>query len=141
MIHITPDISLEDNEIQLDFIHSSGPGGQNVNKVATAVKLYFDIINSPSLPEDIKKRLTAFGGKRVTQDGILVIDARRYRTQERNRQDAIERLSSLIGKAAKKPKKRKKTRPTEASREKRLKLKHSQGEKKVLRKAVDPFAD
>lgn len=141
MIQITPDISLEDSEIQLDFIHSSGPGGQNVNKVATAVKLYFDIVNSPSLPEDIKKRLITLGGKRVTQDGILIIDARRNRTQERNRQDAIERLSLLIRKAAYKPKRRRKTKPTEASRKNRLKVKHSQGGKKQLRKAVDPFAE
>ena len=141
MIHITPEISLEDNEIQLDFIHSSGPGGQNVNKVATAVKLYFDIINSPSLPEDTKKRLITLGGKRVTQEGILIIDARRYRTQERNRQDAIERVTVLIRKAVERPKKRKITRPTVTSKEKRLKAKHSRGEKKQFRKSVDPFEE
>jgi ribosome-associated protein len=141
MIHITSDISLEDNEIRLEFIHSSGPGGQNVNKVATAVKLYFDIINSPSLAEAAKKRLITLGGKRVTQEGILIIDARRYRTQERNRQDAIERIKVLIRKAVERPKKRKKTKPTEGSREKRLKLKHLRGEKKQLRKVVDPFEE
>lgn len=141
MIHITPDISLEDNEIRLDFIHSSGPGGQNVNKVATAVKLFFDIINSPSLPDDIKKRLITLGGKRVTQEGVLVIDARRYRTQERNRQDAIERLSLLLRKAVERPKKRKITKPTVTSKEKRLKAKRSRGDKKQFRKAVDPFEE
>lgn len=141
MIHITPDISIDNSELRLEFIRSSGPGGQNVNKVATAVKLYFDIVNSTSLPADSKRRLVMLGGKKVTRDGVLIIDARRYRTQERNRLDAIERLSLLIKKAAKKPKRRKKTKPTESSREKRLKFKRSRGEKKELRKTVDPFAE
>lgn len=141
MISITQNISLEDNEIQMDFIHSSGPGGQNVNKVATAVKLHFDITNSPSLPEDVKRRLIVLGGKKITQDGILIIDARRYRTQERNRQDALARLSLLISKAEHRPKLRKKTKPSKASKEKRIKAKRYLGEKKQLRKTVDPFIE
>ena len=141
MISITPNITLQDNELQIDFIHSSGPGGQNVNKVATAVKLFFNITNSPSLPKEVKHRLKALGGKKITQDGILIIDARRYRTQERNRQDALERLSSLISKAEPEPKLRKKTKPTKASKEKRLKDKRTLRGKKQLRKTVDSLID
>jgi len=138
MISVTPEITLNESEIDLDFIHASGPGGQNVNKVATAVKLHFDIINSPSLPEEVKKRLQTLGGKRVTVDGILVLDARRYRTQERNRQDALDRLVSLIRKAVHKPKKRHKTSPTKASRVKRLQEKRNRSVVKQMRQTVDP---
>lgn len=141
MIHITSNISLLENEIHIAFTHASGPGGQNVNKVATAVKLNFDIINSPSLLQDVKLRLQKLGGKRVSRDGILGIDARRYRTQERNRQDAIDRLVSLVRKAASKPKPRRKTKPTKASREKRIQTKHNRSLVKKMRQAVDPDTD
>ncbi len=141
MIPVTSDISLSENEIHFSFTHASGPGGQNVNKVATAVKLNFDIINSPSLPQDVKQRVLKFGGKRVSRDGTLVIDARRYRTQERNRQDALDRLVSLIRKATIKPKPRRKTQPTKASREKRIQTKRNRSLVKKKRQAVDPDSD
>jgi ribosome-associated protein len=96
MIEITNTLSIDESEIQLDFTHSSGPGGQNVNKVATAVQLRFDVRNSPSLPDEVRKRLIQLAGKRVTRDGILVLDARQFRTQERNRQDAIQRFAALV---------------------------------------------
>jgi ribosome-associated protein len=131
---ITPAISIDENEIQLEFVRSSGPGGQNVNRVATAVQLRFDVRNSPSLPDDVRQRLTRIAGKRVTEDGVLIIDARRYRTQERNRQDAIDRLVELIRRAARKPKVRRPTRPTAKSKRRRLEAKRRRSEKKRLRK-------
>ncbi len=136
MICITPDISIREAEIKLDFIRSSGPGGQNVNKVATAVQLRFDVFMSPSLPEDVRRRLVRIAGKRVSKAGVLLIDARRFRTQERNRQDAVERLVQWIRRAAEKPKKRIKTRPTLSSRERRLEGKRQQSETKRLRGPV-----
>ncbi len=141
MIPVTTNITLSDNEIKVSFTHASGPGGQNVNKVATAVKLTFDIVNSPSLPQDVKKRLQALGGRRVTKEGALIIDARRYRTQERNRQDAVDRLVSLVRNAASKPKPRKRTRPTRASREKRIQSKRNRSVVKQMRQAVNPDSD
>jgi len=136
MIRITPDISIREAELKLDFIRSSGPGGQNVNKVATAVQLRFDVFSSPSLPEDVRRRLVRIAGKRVSKEGVLLIDARRFRTQERNRQDAVERLVQWIRRAAEKPKKRIKTRPTLSSRERRLEGKRQRSETKRLRKLV-----
>jgi ribosome-associated protein len=135
-IRITPTIALDESEIQLGFVRASGPGGQNVNKVATAVQLRFDARNSPSLPDDVRERLVHLAGKRVTEDGVLVIDARRFRTQERNRQDALERLVALIERAAQKPTVRCETKPTAASKHRRLEAKRRRSEKKQTRKPV-----
>jgi ribosome-associated protein len=137
MIEVTDLISLGDDEIKLEFVQSSGPGGQNVNKLATAVQLRFDVRRSPSLPDDVRLRLERLAGKRMTEDGFLIIEARRYRTQEHNRQDAIDRLVALIRRATEKPKRRKKTRPTAESVQKRLDAKRRRGEIKSLRRKVD----
>jgi ribosome-associated protein len=137
MIEVTADISIDEQEIQEEFIRSSGPGGQNVNKVSTAVQLRFDVCRSPSLPEDVKQRLMKLAGKRLTNDGVLVIDARRHRRQEQNRQDALNRLIDLIRKAARKPKTRHKTKPTLASRQKRLDSKKRHSEKKRSRQRIE----
>jgi ribosome-associated protein len=120
MIAITDTLSLDDGEISESFIRSSGPGGQNVNKVASAVQLRFDARHSPSLPAAVRARLERLGGQRVSQDGVLVITARRFRSQERNRADALERLVTLIRRAATPPPRRRPTRPSPASRERRL---------------------
>ncbi|MDB9822934.1 alternative ribosome rescue aminoacyl-tRNA hydrolase ArfB [Deltaproteobacteria bacterium] len=136
MIHITDDITIDDKEIQEDFILASGPGGQNVNKVATAVLLSFDVRNSPSLPEDVRERLIRIAGKRITREGFLVIKAGRFRTQDRNRQDAVNRLIDLIRRAAVIPKVRRKTKPTTSSRIRRMEAKRRQGEIKRKRRSV-----
>jgi ribosome-associated protein len=134
MIPITPSISIDEKEIKEDFIRSSGPGGQKVNKVSTAVKLRFDVVRSAYLPAEVRERLIRLAGKRVTEDGELVIDARRFRTQERNRQDARERLVALIRKAAVKPKPRIRTHPTASSKRRRLEDKRYRSEIKRMRK-------
>lgn len=135
MLEITPSFSIDERELQFDFIRAAGPGGQNVNKVATAVQLRFDIVNSSSLASDIKGRLIQLAGKRVNADGVLMLEAKRFRTQEQNREDAIQRLVELIRKALLKPKPRRKTKPTAASKEKRLKAKKVKGATKRLRNA------
>ena len=136
MIRVTNDIALGENEIQEQFIRSSGPGGQNVNKLATAVQLRFDVARSPNLPEPVRERLKRLAGRRLTSDGVLIIDARRHRTREQNRRDALERLVALVRKAAIAPTPRKATRPTAASRHRRLEGKQRQGVLKRGRRRV-----
>lgn len=119
-LRISRTIVLDDAELEERFIHASGPGGQNVNKVATAVQIRFDVAGSPSLPEEVRRRLLAAGGQRLTQDGVLILTARRYRTQDRNRADARERLAALIREAATPERSRRPTKPTLASKKRRL---------------------
>jgi ribosome-associated protein len=138
MIKVTESIVLDENELQEEFVRASGPGGQNVNRVATAVQLRFDVANSDSLPKDVRQRLLRLGGSRVSREGVLIIDARRFRTQEQNRRDARERLISLVKKAADKPKPRRKTKPSAASQYKRLERKRHRSRIKRQRQSVDP---
>jgi ribosome-associated protein len=135
MLVISPSISIDEREIQFDFIRASGPGGQNVNKVATSVQLRFDVRNSPSLTWDIKERLMKLAGRRVTEEGILIIEAKRHRTQDQNRQEALDRLTDLIRRAQEKPKPRHPTRPTRASKERRLAAKRNRSDIKKKRQA------
>ncbi len=136
MIRVTNDIALGEDEIVEQFIRSSGPGGQNVNKVATAVQLRFDVGRSPNLPDAVRERLMRLAGRRLTGDGVLIIDARRHRTREQNRRDALDRLVALVRKAAIAPTPRKATRPTAASRRRRLEGKQRRGVLKRGRRRV-----
>ncbi len=134
-IRITDDISIDEREIEESFVRSSGPGGQNVNKLSTAVQLRFDVRRSPSLPNDVALRLMRLAGKRVTKDGVIVLIAQRHRTQERNRADALERLVALVREAATPPTPRRATKPTRASKERRLEGKKVRSAIKGMRRA------
>jgi ribosome-associated protein len=139
MIRVNDHISIGEDEIAESFIRSSGPGGQNVNKLATAVQLRFDVRNSPSLPDEVRARLERLAGKRLTRDGVVVITAQRHRTQERNRDDALERLIVLIRAAAVRPTPRRPTRPTLGSKLRRLEGKKRRSGTKALRGAGTDF--
>jgi len=133
MIRISPTLSIDEAELDISFIRSPGPGGQNVNKVASAVQLRFDVRGSGSLPVEIRERFLRMFGSKITGSGEIIIKATRHRTQEGNKQDAIERLVELIRQASVRPKKRKKTRPSKGSVEKRLNTKKLRGKSKALR--------
>ena len=139
MIRITPSISIAERELEEHFIRAPGPGGQNVNKLASAVELRFDVRRSPSLPDDVRARLERLAGSRLSREGVLVIDAHRHRTQARNRQDARERLVGLIRRAAVAPVARRATKPTAASRERRLQSKKRRSALKGLRQDKPPL--
>ena len=139
MLRITNHIAIDEREIEEEFVRSSGPGGQNVNKLNTAVQLRFDVRHSPSLPHELRVRLERLAGRRLTKDGVLVIIAQRHRTQERNRQDALARLVELVQRAAVAPRPRRPTKPTMGSRERRLESKKRRGTIKGLRQAKPAF--
>ncbi len=136
MIEITPSFAIEESELQFAFVRSSGPGGQNVNKVATAVQLRFDV-NHSSLPDEAKARLIHLAGNKMTGDGELLIEAKKFRTQEQNREDAVHRFVELVQRSFQKPRARRKTKPTAASKEKRLKEKKVRGEVKKMRQSKE----
>jgi ribosome-associated protein len=137
MIKINNNISIDENELSFNFIRSSGPGGQNVNKVSTAVQLKFDILNSAGLSENIKQRIITKGGKKVSKDGTILIEAKRFRTQEKNKQDALNRLITLIKDSSTEPKIRKKTKPTKISSDNRITEKKQKSEIKKYRKKIN----
>lgn len=135
MLRVTPTLVIPDHELDERFVRASGPGGQNVNKVSTAVELRFDVATS-RLPEDVKARLLALAGKRMTQEGVLLIDSREHRTQSQNRTAARARLAEMLRQACKRPRSRKKTRPTKAARERRLEAKGQRARIKARRGRV-----
>ncbi|MGE5251614.1 MAG: alternative ribosome rescue aminoacyl-tRNA hydrolase ArfB [Bacteroidota bacterium] len=135
MLEITPALRIDEDEMEISFVRASGPGGQNVNKVATAAQLRFDVRGSRSLPEETRERLLKLAGKRLTTEGVLVIEARRYRTQEQNRSDALQRFTALVRRASEPPRPRKKTQPTQASQEERLREKRRRSALKESRRA------
>jgi ribosome-associated protein len=139
MIKITDHLSIGEDEIKETFVRASGPGGQNVNKLSTAVELRFDVRGSRNLPDDVSIRLQKLAGRRLTKDGILVIEAQTHRTQERNRADALARLVALIRQAAVAPKPRKKTKPTRAAKAERMDTKKRRGNVKRMRSAKPVF--
>jgi ribosome-associated protein len=137
VIRINAEIAIEEREIEESFLRSPGPGGQNVNKLKTAVQLRFDVRRSPSLPEPVRRRLERLAGRRITGEGVLVLTAQRHRTRERNRADALERLVELIRKAAVPPMPRRPTRPTVGSKQRRLEAKKRRGRNKQLRRQIE----
>ncbi len=140
-IEVTPRIAIDDSELSFEFVRSSGPGGQNVNKVATAVQLRFDAARSPSLPDDVRTRLLKLAGRRATADGVIVIDARGERSQERNRRAALGRLLALIRRAARRPRHRVPTAPTAAGRRRRRREKERRAKVKRGRRPVGDDED
>lgn len=137
MLEVMPGLVIDESELDERFVRASGPGGQNVNKVATAVELRFDVASSSKLPPDVRERLRVLAGSRMTSDGVLLIDARRHRTQAQNREDARLRLTELLRQALVKPKRRRKTRPTKSSVEKRVESKKRRAETKRGRGRVE----
>ncbi len=138
MLIITENLQIPDNDMDLQAIHAQGSGGQNVNKVATAIHLRFDI-NASSLPEHLKQRLLVLNDQRINKDGIIVIKAQSHRTQEKNRDDALQRLAEIIQSIVSLPKKRRKTKPSKASQRKRMDKKTKHGRKKALRRKTDDY--
>ena len=137
MLRITPSLAIDEDEISFDFVTASGPGGQNVNKVASAAQLRFDAANCAALNQALRERLRRIAGRRMTKDGVIVIQAQRFRSQEQNRRDALDRLVTLLASAAVAPKPRRKTRPTRAAKERRLTAKRHQSERKRTRRPAD----
>ena len=140
MLQVTPTIAIDEYELQEEFFRASGPGGQNINKVSTAVRLRFNV-NSPSIPDSVRERLISLAHGRVTEEGILIVEARRFRTQGANRKDAVGRLLELIRKAAQEPQIRHKTRPTLGSKVRRLKTKHLRAKSKESRRSISEVND